>query len=381
MTMSTTRRAVITLAVGSVFGGALYVALNRDKVQMPAVPGLDQLKPVETVTLKGYISLDAEAYFNDERVVRRLASQGLRVEATRKGSRDMPGLLAAGSEPPDFFIPSGVTATSLVVEAARRRGLPVEQTTPFRSPLVLASWQPIARILVANGVASELGPKVYGVDTARLVELMLSRKRWQELKESSSYPVSRGVLVSSTDPRRSNSGVLYLALTSWAANHGEVAADRATGRKLALQVAELFKRQGYQENFVDGNFDDYTGIGIGKSPLAFVYEYQMVRYALKRSGIDADMVLMYPQPTIMDKEVFVSLNDRARKLGELLTGDAELVGLAAEHGFRINDTDRFIATVKPTGLALAPRVTQLIDPPATDVMTEMVDAVTKEMAQ
>jgi hypothetical protein len=256
------------------------------------------------------------------------------------------------------------------------------QVAPFHSPLVIASWEPIARILVANGLAKAVSPKVYSVDIERLTRLMLARKRWKELKDSAGYDVSRSVLVSTTDLRRSNSGALYLALTSAALN-GEVVTDRATGQKLALQLTELFKRQGYQENYVDGNFDDYVSIGLGKTPMAFLYEYQIVRHALQKKdkGIGADMVLMYPQPTIVNKEVFVSLNERAKALGELLANDAELQGIAVEYGFRIADTERFVAAVKPTGLAVEPRVTQLVDPPSAEVMAEMIDTVAREMTQ
>ena len=68
-------------------------------------------------------------------------------------------------------------------------------------------------------------------------------------------------------------------------------------------------------------------------------------------------------------------------LGELLASDAELQGIAVEYGFRIADTERFVAAVKPTGLAVEPRVTQLVDPPSPEVMTEMIDTVAREMTQ
>jgi hypothetical protein len=38
-------------------------------------------------------------------------------------------------------------------------------------------------------------------------------------------------------------------------------------------------------------------------------------------------------------------------------------------------------TVKPTGLAVEERITQVIDPPSYEVMAEMIDVVTQEMAQ
>jgi hypothetical protein len=93
------------------------------------------------------------------------------------------------------------------------------------------------------------------------------------------------------------------------------------------------------------------------------------------------MVLLYPLPTIVNKVVFVSLNERAKALGELLANDADLQGIAVEYGFRIADSDRFVSTIKPTGLAVEPRVTQVVDPPSFEIMAEMIDTVAKEMAQ
>jgi hypothetical protein len=246
--------------------------------------------------------------------------------------------------------------------------------------MVIASWESIARILVTNGVAKAVSPKVYGVDMGKLTELMLARKRWKDLKGAAAYDVGRSVLVSTTDLRRSNSGAMYLALTSQALQ-GDIVTDRATAQQVALKLAELFKRQGYQENYVDGNFDDYVAIGIGKTPMAFIYENQLVRYALTKGGVGADMVLLYPLPTIVNKVVFVAMNERAKLLGEALANDAELQAIAVEYGIRIADTDKFVAALKPTGLAVEPRLTQVVDPPSAEIMAEMIDTVAKEMAQ
>lgn len=377
MALSPGRRAAITVLVTAAFGSALYFALRGQQQEQAAQ--IEQQEVAAATVLRGVISLDVEGYFKDPRVQKVLAARRLPVEVVRVGSREMASRVVAGSAP-DFFFTSGVVSANQIVEAARKANLPAVQVAPFHSPLVIASWEPIAKILVANGLAKAVSPKVYGVDTEQLTKLMLARKRWKDLKDSSGYDVSRSVLVSTTDLRRSNSGALYLALTSAALN-GDVVTDRATGQKLALQLTELFKRQGYQENYVDGNFDDYVSIGIGKTPMAFLYEFQIVRHALQKKGIGADMVLMYPQPTIVNKEVFVSLNERAKALGELLASDAELQGIAVEYGFRIADTERFVAAVKPTGLAVEPRVTQLVDPPSPEVMTEMIDTVAREMTQ
>ena len=377
MPMSMTKRAAITVLLAGAFGGALYFALRGQ--QQAQVEQIEAAAVASTVELKGVISLDVETFFKDPRVVKRLTEKHLPVSVVRVGSRDMAAKVVAGAAP-DFLFPSGVVAANQVVDAARKAGLPAAQVSPFFTPMVIASWEPIAQVLVANGMAKAMSPKVYGVDMALLTQAMLAKTKWKDMKGSAAYPVSRSVLVSTTDLRRSNSGAMYLALTSNALT-GDVVTDRTAARQAAQKLAELFKRQGYQENYVNGNFDDYVAIGIGKTPMAFIYENQLVNYALAKQGVGADMVLMYPLPTIVNKVVFVSLNERAKALGDLLASDAALQGIAVEYGFRIADTERFVAAIKPTGLAVEPRVTQVVDPPSFEIMAEMIDTVAQEMSQ
>jgi hypothetical protein len=377
MPMSSAKRATLTVLLAGVFGGALFFALRGQKQEQ--IEKKETAAIANTTALVGIISLDVEAYFKDPRVVQLLTAKRMPVTVTRVGSREMAGKVVAGSTP-DFFFPSGVVAANQIADAARKANIPAAQVSPFFTPMVIASWEPVAKILVNNGMAKPLSPKVYGVDMAKLTQTMLARTKWKDLKGSAAYDVGRSVLVSTTDLRRSNSGAMYLALTSYA-TLGDVVTDQTTATQTAVKLAELFKRQGYQENYVNGNFDDYVAIGLGKTPMAFIYENQLVGYALAKKGVAADMVLMYPLPTIINKVVFVSMNERAKALGELLANDAELQGIAVEYGFRIADSERFVATVKPTGLAVEPRVTQVVDPPAFDIMATMIETVAKEMTQ
>ncbi len=377
MALNTPKRAAITVLLVAAFGGALFFALRGQNVAR-----IEQQQAAEAaavVELKGLIALDVEGYFKDPRVTKALLAKKVPVSVTRVGSRDMAGKVVAGGTP-DFFFSSGVVAANQVVEAARKANMSATQSAPFHTPLVIASWEPIAKILVANGIAKPLAPKVYGLDMTKLTQTMLAKTKWKDMKGSAGYEVGRSVLVSTTDLRRSNSGALYLALTSHALT-GDIVTDRATAQATALKLAELFKRQGYQENYVDGNFDDYVAIGIGKTPMAFIYENQLVRYALTKKGVAQDMVLLYPQPTIVNKVVFVAMNERAKALAEVLANDAELQGIAVEYGFRIADSDRFVEAVKPTGLAVEARVTQVVDPPSFEIMAEMIDVVAREMTQ
>jgi hypothetical protein len=366
------KKIVLTLALLALFAAALFFALRQQK------DAVEQQEVASTEALKGLISVDVESFFKDERVQKILTDKRLPVSVARVGSRDMASKVVAG-QMPDFFLASGVVAGNQIAEAARKANLTVTPSSPFYSPLVIASWSPVAQVLVANGIAKKTGERVYGVDMAKLTNLMLAKKRWNELQGAQGYNVSRSVLVSTTDIRRSNSAAMYLALTSYALN-GDVVSDRGRAATLAIQLAELFKRQGYQENYVNGNFDDYLTLGPGKTPLAFIYEYQMVAHALTKKSLGADMVLVYPQP-ILNKQVFVAASPRARALADLLGSDPALQRIAVEYGFRIADSGVFMQTISPTGLAVEERISNVIDPPSFELMGEMIDVATQEMAK
>ncbi|MFG6416860.1 hypothetical protein ACG02S_23455 [Roseateles sp. DC23W] len=374
--MNNAKRLIGTLVLLALFGGALFFALrSNDENRLIAQ---EQAAVATAEPLKGFITVEMEPLFKDERVIRALAQAKLPVQVARVGSRDMAARIG-GADQPDFFLASGVVAANMIADAARKAGKTATQTSPFHTPLVVASWEPIAKILSANGIAEPGAPRVYGLDMEKLTQAMLAKQRWRDLKSSGDYAVSRSVLVSTTDIRRSNSAAMYLALTSAALN-GDVVADRSAAMKYAGQLAELFKRQGFQENYVNGAFDDYLAIGMGKTPLTFIYESQMLAQAQK-GGVRPEMVLMYPQPTIVNKIVFVAMSDRARLLAERLAADQTLQAVALEQGFRTGDTAAFTAAAEKAGLAVDVRMNQVIDPPGFDLMFEMIDIVSREMNQ
>jgi hypothetical protein len=115
--------------------------------------------------------------------------------------------------------------------------------------------------------------------------------------------------------------------------------------------------------------------------MSFIYEYQLVSYALEKKGVGADMVLLYPQPTIVNKFVLITASERAKALADLLVRNADLQRIAVSYGLRVADTGLFMQAVKPTGLAVEERITQVIDPPSFELMAEMIEVVAKEMAQ
>lgn len=382
--MNKASKAAITVVLLAIFALAAYFSLYQTGRQ-PAADGSPLSGMAGKLTgavsvqeLSGLIALDVEPYFQDARVQQALLRHGFKLKLQRIGSRDMAARVLPG-QMPDFFYASGVVAANQISDAVKKANLSTTLYSPLYTPMVLASWTPIAKILASNAMARQSSPGVWQVDLAKLTQLMLDKKRWNELQGAQAYSVNKSVLVSTTDVRKSNSAAMYLALTSYAMNGGEVVSERAAAQKIAPLVAGLFKRQGYQENYVNGNFDDYVSIGMGKTPLAFIYENQMVSYALAKKGLSADMVLLYPQPTLFNKVVLLANNERAKRLGELLSNDAELQRLAVDFGFRTAQTSDFMQATKAVNLAVEERITQVIDPPSFEMMGEMIDLITREM--
>lgn len=384
--MNSAGKVIVTGVLLAGFAAAAYFSLyqtGRQQVGSDSVLSGVAGKitgAVQVQEVSGLIAVDVEQYLQDPRVQKVLADNGFKLNVKRVGSRDMASKVIPG-QTPDFFFSSGVVAANQVGDAAKKANIGTAVYSPLYTPMVIASWEPIGKILAANGMAKEKSPGVWGVDLAKLTQLMLDKKRWKDLKGSEAYDVNKGVLVSTTDVRKSNSAAMYLALTSYVTNGGEVVTDKGSAQKAASTVSGLFKRQGYQENYVNGNFDDYVSIGIGKTPLALIYENQIVSYAMSKKGLSPGMVLLYPQPTLFNKVVFVATSEKAKKLGELLSNNVELQHLAVDFGFRIADTGFFVQATKAANLAVDERVTQVIDPPSFDLMAEMIDQISREMAQ
>ncbi len=250
----------------------------------------------------------------------------------------------------------------------------------FYSPMIIGSYKDTAEILSANSIAKyDSKHQVYNVDMSKLLPIMLNKGKWSDFKHNDTYNFNKSVLVSTTDVRKSNSSAMYLALSSYILNNGEVITDRDVAEKMANKVADLYKRQGYQENYVSGNFDDYKQ-GIGKSPLAFIYEYQLYQYAMTNKKLKEGMVLMYPAPTILNKEVFVAVTSEGKALAELLMTNQSLQDIAIEYGFRTSElTDKFVKQASANKMAVLPEIRDQIDPPSFEIMDTMIKTISLQL--
>jgi hypothetical protein len=322
------------------------------------------------VTARGLIGSEKESFFADPKVQKILADQGIMVAVEKAGSRS----IATRYDPKqyDFGFPSGAPAAASLRQQAKAATV----YTPFYTPIVFASWRPIAQILVANGIAAQEGDFYYVVDMPRLLALIQGGARWRDLKDSGAFPTGKAVLVNSTDVRTSNSAAMYLALASYVANDQQIVQSQADLAKVLPVVAPLFLRQGFQESSSAGPFEDYLALGMGKAPLLVVYESQMVEFWLRHpERLNGDMVVLYPRPTVFSKHVLVPYTPAGARLGAALETDAGLQSLAHEYGYRTAGETKGPEIWAQRGIKVPAVVVDVIDPPSHEWLERMIQDI------
>jgi hypothetical protein len=210
----------------------------------------------------------------------------------------------------------------------------------------------------------------------KLMAASVAGQRWSDFAaaEVNGYDVNKTVLISSTDIRTSNSAAMYLSLASYVLNDDNIVQTGDMDR-IVPQVAQLFLGQGFQASSSQTPFEDYRIMGIGRSPMVMIYEAQFLYQASQPDGLQPDMVLMYPEPTVFTKHVLVSLNEKGEQLGEALTTDPELQQLAIEHGFRNNNTAYFQEFIDRYQLKIPMTLVSVIDPPSYEVIESMIQRI------
>jgi hypothetical protein len=319
--------------------------------------------------LKGAIGSEKEPFLDDPAVKAALAKAGFAIEPDKIGSREIatsykPGVYA-------FGWPSGVPAATKLKLVSHAHG----EVTPFYTPMVIATWAPIADILAANGVVEGKG-QFRSIDMHKLLDLMLADKRWRDLAGSAAFPVNKAVLVTTTDVRKSNSAAMYLSLVSYVANGDQVVDERATATALADKLAPLFLRQGFQESSSASPFTDYVAMGMGKTPLLFAYESQIVEHLLNPAGArKAEMVVLLPHPTILSKNVFVPFTDDGRAVGNLLASDPAIGEAAHRYGYRLPGDAGVPPSWTKGGINAPATVLDVADPPSFEVLEDMIGVI------
>ncbi len=356
--MNRTRVVFVVIVMGALLvvgAGALLQVVDRAN------------NPVEPV--RGLIGSEKYDFFQDPQVIEILKREGLDVEVQKAGSRQIA--TSFDLQAYDFVFPSGVPAA----EKIRREQGASKSYNVFFTPMALASWQPIAETLVANGIATDQGG-YYTFNLERYLEMVEEDKRWSDLSNNSLYSVDKNLLITSTDVRKSNSAAMYLALASYVANGNNIVQSQAEIEGVIPLMEDLFLKQGYVEYSSAVPFQDYLVMGMGKAPLVMIYEAQFIYQAsLPNGGITPDMVLMYPEPTLFTKHILIPISEEGEKLGELLEQDPDLQRLAIEYGFRNDDTAYFRQFTSNHQLSLPDNLVDVVEPPSYEILEPMIQRI------
>ncbi|MFI7632772.1 three-helix bundle dimerization domain-containing protein [Nonomuraea sp. NPDC049400] len=350
--------ALIVVAVAVV--AAVVVVVNTGQEETPPPPPL--------ATVRGVIGSEKKAFFEDPRVQKALADKGVKVEVDPAGSRQIATSIDLGKY--DFAFPSSAPAGDRIQR--QRHGS--AKYTPFSSPMAIATFQPIADLLKKAGVVKQ-GP-VLTFDFSRYLELVTTDVQWDQLTGNTVYPVRKNILVSTTDPRTSNSAAMYLAIAGYVANNGTIVHGAAAEKTVLPLVSQLFTSQGYTDNTSEGPFKEYLTVGMGPTPMVWIYEAQFVD-AATRGQLKPGMVLMYPSPTVLSKHTLVPFNASGDRVGHLLSTDPELQRLAAEHGFRSGDAAQFAKVAADHDVRVATDLIDVVETPSYDTLEHLLDGVAK----
>jgi hypothetical protein len=255
------RRVLSWVLALALLGALAFVVIRDVRAEEPPPP----------TTVTGVIGSEKQPFFADERVREVFRAHGLELRVDPAGSRQ----IATGVrlEDYDFAFPSSSPSADKLL-AAR----PAARTyAPFSSPMAVVTFAPIVDLLRQAGVVRPDGATF---DVRRYLELAAAGTRWDQLPANTAFPARKDVLLSTTAPCQSNSAAMYLGIASYVANGDAVVADPAGAAAVLPAVQPLFRDQGYLPPTTEVLFEDYLSAGMGRVPMALVYEAQYLAEAL-----------------------------------------------------------------------------------------------------
>ncbi|HEY9592829.1 MAG TPA: hypothetical protein VHE79_00030 [Spirochaetia bacterium] len=322
----------------------------------------------KATTVKGYVGSEKAGFLEDEAVKGLLRRKyGLVVDYAKAGSIEM--VRSAPHDGTDFLWPS--SEIPLEMYRAAHDNVPVKSEIIFSSPIVLYSWDIVAKGLAAAGIVSTEGQTLVVSDFPRLLTLCVDGRKWSEIGVGELYGK---VAIISTDPNKSNSGMMFAGLAGDVLR-GDVL-DEAGLDAVMPRLKTLFARLGYMENSTGTLFEQYLRTGVGSCPLIAGYENQIVEFSLQQpqqwERVKDIMRVLYPHPTVWSSHPLIALTPAGERLMTALK-DPEIQRLAWErHGFRtgIAGARNDAAALHITGIAES--VTKVVAMPTAAVMDHIL---------
>jgi hypothetical protein len=348
------RVRVVALALGVVLIIAAAVVVTRF-----GRDGASGCRP--PVEVRGVTGSEKEAFFSDQRVTDRLACLGFRVEVDARGSREMLDALASDGHGYGFAFPSSTpTAQKLMGTLGLQEDIPL-----FSTPMAVATFRPVATALRRANIIQQGANGKDVLDIAALLAAARDGMTWDRLPGNREYTPHKAVLLSTTDPQDSNSAIMYLSIASQVANGGAIVTTPSQVSAVLPDLCRLIFYQGDKPETSQVLFDNYLVDGMGRTPMALIYESQYLTKA-PSPALTPDNEVLYPRPTVYSRHTLIPLSDNGRAVGKALRDDRELVELAAEHGFRPEKSTTAVAADRPV---------DVVESPTFDVVEDMLAAL------
>ena len=342
---------------------ALVVVVTIAVVQFGV--GRGPARPPEII-VSGIIGSEKANFLDDDKVKAILHDRyGVTVNYRKAGSitlvqENLPG--------DDFLWPSSQFARELFEKS---NGKTAKSEIVFSSPIVMYSWKPVSDALRQNGVVADQNSSAI-IDLPKFVALIDSGKTWKDLGVPQ---LSRRVVVQTTNPTKSNSGLLFAGLLATTLSNGDVPTDATIGALLP-KIQTFYGRLGFMQDSSGYLFEQFLVSGMGAYPIIVGYENQLIEYSLQnpdaRAVLNSQVTILYPNPSVWAAHTAISLDAKGDRLLEALK-DPELQKIAWEsHGFRSG-----IQGVQnaPPVAGISTSVVESSPMPSADVMERIIAAL------
>src|SRR5258708_12267843 len=172
----------------------LAVVLGIGVIAAIGISVLGKVKPGSSgpvVVVKGVIGSEKQPFFGDAHVQAAFQDRGVDVRVDTGGSRQIA--TSTGLSKYDFAFPAG-EPQGVKIKTDRKAATLYQ---PFYTPMVVATFKPIADLLVADKVAANAG-SYYTIDIGAYEALVAKNTRWSDLPNNTAYNVGKTILVPST---------------------------------------------------------------------------------------------------------------------------------------------------------------------------------------
>jgi hypothetical protein len=273
------------------------------------------------------------AFMQDPDVVRILKDKYCITDNTfrRVGSIEM---IQKCGQPLDYCWPSSQTAGQEITD--RLGSSSVRSEIIFNSPIVMYTWAPIADALIAQGIVEQSGETFYMNDFLKLIEMIEGDIRWADI----GVPQLHGeVSISTSDPKKSNTGHSFAGLLANTLNGGQVV-DEVSIEPLLPRIEAIFAEMGLLQSTTTQLFEQFLSLGMGAAPIVVAYESNLIEYALANTDPATQQFLrdnirtLYPRPTVWSSQPLIALTPNGEQMMTALR-DPEIQRIGWErHGFR-----------------------------------------------